>query len=162
MNDDASYDIAITRRGGTRAVPRRRLRDAIEHALRRHGCARAAVAVDVVDDAVIAELNERYLGHDGPTDVLTFDLSDPGGVIDGQIVCSAETAARIARARGRDPDAEIVLYAVHGTLHLLGYDDADAEHARVMHAKEDEMLSELGYGAVYAGGTGRAGPPANE
>ena len=107
----------------------------------------------------MAELNDRHLMHDGPTDVLTFDLQDSDEIktgdlddptsIEGEIVVSVETAAREAARRGHDSDAEAALYVVHGTLHLLGYDDADEEDAAAMHAVEDDILTAVGVGPVY-------------
>ena len=73
-------------------------------------------------------------------------------MIDGEIVASAETAAREAARRNVEAKAELLLYVIHGTLHLLGFDDAAAEQAAVMHEKEDALLVELGYGPVYRSG----------
>ena len=93
-----------------------------------------------------------------PTDVLAFDLreeaSQPLGKptqvsVDGDIVVSLETAQREADRRGHALWAELALYVVHGTLHLLGHDDGDAEQAAGMHQIENEILTALGYGAVY-------------
>lgn len=71
------------------------------------------------------------------------------GVLEGDIIVSADTAAREAEARGHDLAAELALYAVHGALHLLGYDDADPADAQRMHDMEDEVLSAVGIGPVY-------------
>jgi probable rRNA maturation factor len=61
-------------------------------------------------------------------------------------------AQRQARLRGVRPEVELLLYVVHGVLHLLGYDDLRKAAAMRMHAKEDEMLGQMGYGTVYARG----------
>ena len=76
-------------------------------------------------------MNERFLRHRGPTDVLSFDLSEirlpnPKSEIrnlDAQIVVSADAARRRAGALGHSILAELGLYVAHGLLHLLGYDD---------------------------------------
>ncbi len=103
--------------------------------------------------AGIRRLNKRWLGHNGPTDVITFDLSDgpagQGGRAVGQVNVCWPVARREAARRGVKPAAELLLYVVHGVLHLLGYDDGDPAEAARMHRKEDELLRELGYGAVY-------------
>lgn len=144
------------------------VRDAVEATLRRHATGTARISVAIVDDAHMAGLNERHLHHKGPTDVLTFDLRDepgaapladdaPDGVqsgadnpqIEAEIVLSVDTAAREARKRGHGVRAELALYAVHGVLHLLGYDDHGAADAARMHEVEDEILAAIGLGAVY-------------
>ena len=137
------------------------LREAIEATLRRHKVASAQLSVALVDDAGIARLNEIHLGHQRSTDVLAFDLRDDHGAgagqapsIDGEIVLSVETATRESRKRGHDVVAEMALYAVHGTLHLLGYDDRGEEEAARMHDQEDEILVSLGLGAACQGGRG--------
>ncbi len=63
-------------------------------------------------------------------------------------------AHREARRRHHSTDAELMLYAVHGTLHLLGYEDSQPESAQQMHRTEDAILSELGVGPVYSAETG--------
>ena len=67
---------------------------------------------------------------------------------------SVETARREAGQRGHAAGAEVLLYCVHGVLHLLGYDDTDPQQAQRMHAAENELLTELGIGPVY-GATGQ-------
>jgi len=130
-----------------------KVRKAIRAALRRHGVVRARISVALVNDATMAQLNRDHLGHNGPTDVLCFDLRDEASeknTIDGEIVMSVDMAVKQARERGHAVEAELALYAVHGTLHLLGYDDRRKADAAHMHEMEDEILSSIGFGAVYA------------
>lgn len=168
MEDDTEYDIAVAR--VTDAAPdcETRLRGVIEATLHRHATTSARITIALVDDARIARLNEEHLGHSGPTDVLAFDLRDSAGAdrthepgseprdkntcapdLEGEIVVSVDTAIREASARGHGVVAELSLYAVHGTLHLLGYGDADEAEAARMHKIEDEILSSVGLGVVY-------------
>jgi probable rRNA maturation factor len=115
-------------------------------------CGRVTVAV--VDDRHMAELHRRFRGAGGSTDVLTFDLSGAaGGPLDADIVVSADEARRQARRRGHAARAEVLLYALHGLLHLLGHDDRDRAGAAAMHAREDQLLGALGVGPVYGGGS---------
>jgi probable rRNA maturation factor len=100
------------------------------------------VVVALVDDETIAELHERYLDVKGPTDVLSFPH--------GEIVVSGDTARREAEARGIPPLHELVLYVVHGALHLAGYDDKTPKSRRRMRAAERRVLADLGYGDVFA------------
>lgn len=99
------------------------------------------VVVALVDDAKMAELHERFLGKPGPTDVLSFPH--------GEIVVSADTARREAQARGIAPLHELVLYVVHGALHLAGYDDRKPKQCRLMREAERRVLNEMGYGDVF-------------
>ncbi len=157
MEDDSPYDICIVRAGVYQDVSDRKLVDVIAATLRLHHVFKASISVALVDDPQIAELNAAHLAHDGPTDVLTFDLLDEknrsGGShnnrIEGEIVVSVDTAAREAESRGHDITTELALYAVHGTLHLLGFDDQESEDAARMHALEDDILASLGVGPVY-------------
>ena len=100
-----------------------RLRAVARRALAALGRADREVHVTVVDDRRIRALNARYLGTRRATDVLAFDLAGPGpGRLWGEVIVSAETAARHAR-RLRVPLAvELDLLVVHGLLHLAGMD----------------------------------------
>ena len=87
----------------------------------------------------------------GFADVLTFPLeTDSGGhTISGEIVVCVPEARRRARERGIPLEREVLLYALHGMLHLIGYDDrTDAGFAK-MHRIEDDILTALGVGPVF-------------
>jgi probable rRNA maturation factor len=149
--DDLSFCIDVTVADDVPPPDLNSLREAVAHTLESLRCQAAEVRVSIVSDATMATLNERFLGHDGPTDCITFDLSDSDdATIDGEIVVSADTALRQAAIREHDPKHEIALYAIHGTLHLLGFDDKSPESAAEMHAIEDKLLTELGIGPIFA------------
>ena len=119
-------------------------------ALVAEGIARASVSLAVVDDRAIRALNARHLGHDWPTDVISFLLSGPrDGVLSGEIVVSAETAARTAEAAGVPPFDELALYVVHGLLHLCGYDDGDDLTRVAMRRREGQVLARLGLSYTF-------------
>ena len=124
------------------AVDLERVRGAAAAALTACGRAKANLSVTLVDDARIAQLHEKYLGIPGPTDVISFPLEDEleGPSVLGEVVVSVDTAAREARERGHAMDRELLLYVIHGTLHLLGYDDHDADDKARMEAKQEELL----------------------
>jgi len=153
MEDDSEYEIATHRRVDLAALDDATIERAVQATLSLHGCRGAQISIALVDDAEIARLNETYLQHEGPTDVLSFDLNGDieAGRVDGEIVASAETAQRVAGERGGNPAMELLLYLVHGTLHLLGYDDATVDAATAMHAKEDEVFKALGYEPIWNG-----------
>ena len=128
-----------------------RLRAAARRALAALGRSDREVHVTVVDDRRIRALNARYLGIRRATDVLAFDLAGPGPTrLWGEVIVSAETAARQARRLGVPLAAELDLLVVHGLLHLAGYDDHDPRQARRMHERAREILGGRSARAVPA------------
>ena len=111
----------------------------------------AELCVKAVDEATIAELNERWMDKEGPTDVLAFPMDElrPGlvdeepeeGVL-GDLVLCPEIAARQGETAGHGTLAEIELLTTHGILHLLGYDHAEPEEHAEMFGLQDEILGE--------------------
>ncbi len=102
------------------------------------------LSVAIVDNAEIHELNRRFLEHDYPTDVISFPLEVAPPRLDGEIVASAEMALASAAEIGWPAEAELLLYVVHGALHLVGHDDHDAERAVEMRAAEQYYLDLCG------------------
>lgn len=118
-----------------------------------------------VDERSIADLNKRFLGKEGPTDVLSFPIDDdalergrspdsggsgPGTMppepsdlptLLGDVVVCPKVAARNAPTHAGTLDDELALLVVHGILHLLGMDHVDDEEAEVMEARERELLA---------------------
>ncbi len=130
------------------------LRRVVAHTLAAEGVNReVAVDVVVVDDATIHDLNRRFLDHDEPTDVITFALDGdddgdggsgfvtPGPRQLGEIYISCERAAAQSAEWGNTPAAEVRFLAVHGVLHLLGWDDATAEERERMLARQAAILA---------------------
>ena len=113
----------------------------------------ANLTLVVVDDAEMAQLHERYTGVAGTTDVLTFDMRTEGlgdgEALEGDIIVCLDEAKRQAKKRGHPTHHELVLYAVHGLLHLLGEDDHDEGDYLRMHTREDELLKKLGLGPLF-------------
>ncbi len=83
-------------------------------------------------------INKKYLGHDYVTDVITFDLGGSGEII----ICPQE-AKRNAKTYGSSVEREILLYVIHGFLHLAGYDDHNYKDIIQMRLKEKEFLEEI-------------------
>ncbi len=149
MDDDPYLELAILRQTSCMQIGDEPVREAVLAALRAEQCQRAELSIALVDDAQIAELHERHLEQSGPTDVLTFDLRcearDPREYLDGEIVVSTETATRVAKTLGHSAEAELLLYVIHGLLHLLGYNDHTAEDAAQMRARQHALLAAAGY-----------------
>ncbi|HSW45496.1 MAG TPA: rRNA maturation RNase YbeY [Phycisphaerae bacterium] len=117
------------------------------------------ISVAVVDDATIADVNERFLGKARPTDVISFDLRDDptSGTIEGEIVVSAETARRVAADLGLALREELLRYVIHGALHLAGWDDrTTAQRARMRLAENRTLAALKGKPASKRAGRGRA------
>jgi len=104
----------------------------------------AELSLAIVGDAEIAAVNKRFLGRDGATDVIAFPYEVRDDHIDGEVIINADEAARRAQEAPHSPQDELMLYAVHGVLHLLGYDDADPEQCRRMHERSLEVLAAAG------------------
>jgi probable rRNA maturation factor len=108
----------------------------------------ADMTIVLTDDAQLHELNREFLGVDAPTDVLSFPASesDPetGTPYLGDILISIPRATEQALAAGHSVEAEVQLLVVHGTLHLLGHDHAEAEEKARMWSEQAEVLSRLG------------------
>jgi probable rRNA maturation factor len=119
--------------------------------LRKSGVRSADVTISIATDKEITLVNKKFLGHRGATDVISFDLSEATGRRVFDITVNAQRAAKEAHARGHSGESELALYAVHGLLHCLGYDDLRKADAARMHKKEDEILMASGYGRTYSG-----------
>jgi len=105
----------------------------------------ARLSIVLVDNSRIKELNKQYFDSDEVTDVISFPLSNNKNLLSGEIIVSVETAVDTAGKRNISIEGEIVLYIIHGILHLLGYDDSNEGNARVMHEEESKILKTLGY-----------------
>jgi probable rRNA maturation factor len=119
------------------------LRQAVRIVLEGAGVEEARISLAVVDDPIIARLNERFLDHAGPTDVLSFVLEQGPNILEGEVVISAETAKRVAPDYKCSAEEELLLYVIHGTLHLVGYDDATAAQRNRMRRRERAVMKEL-------------------
>lgn len=121
-----------------------RLCDAARAVLVDAGVQRGTLSIAVVDDETIHQLNRQHLNHDYPTDVLSFVLEAACGYCDGEIIVSADTAERAGAEWGMSAEDELLLYLIHGALHLVGHDDHDPEQERLMRTREREYLSRFG------------------
>lgn len=129
-------------------VPLKKLRAVLTHVMMEELGREVNISVAVVNDERIAELNRAFRDHIGPTDVLAFpfdekEIGPEGQRVFGEIVISAQRARDEARLRHIDPELELILYAVHGMLHLAGYDDQSVQRAREMRQREAEILKSL-------------------
>ena len=164
------FSIDIANRQTGLVLDERRLRDAVVRVLTEERVHSATISLALVNDAEIHRVNREFLGHDFPTDVISFRLNedgvqgsgvgsqdvDDGGVglsvpqpstlnpqphLEGELIVSTETAIREAASHGWSPHDELLLYVVHGLLHLCGYDDLTDEARPAMRVREREVLA---------------------
>ena len=105
----------------------------------------------LVGDALMSRLHKEYMDIDGPTDVLTFPIDENarGQTISGEVFVCVPEAKRQAKERATPLAAEVLLYSLHGMLHLCGFDDRTESDFRRMHRTEDKILTRLGIGAIF-------------
>jgi probable rRNA maturation factor len=144
-----STSITLTARAGRSFAPfvRREMRKAIE-ALR---LPLRELSIALVNDREMSRVHERFMNEPAPTDVLTFalEVDSRGMTLGGEIVICVPEARRRARIEGTSIQDELLLYAIHGLLHLSGHDDRTERGYRKMHQIEDKILTQLGIGPVF-------------
>lgn len=140
------------------------IRAAIVATLAAHTASDAAVTVVLTTDDEVRALNAQFRGVDAPTDVLSFPAREtqpdaPTLVLPaemaaelerylGDLVIAYPYSARQAAHYGNSITAELQLLAVHGVLHLLGYDHQDATSEAVMWAQQERVLAQFGHAAL--------------
>lgn len=136
-------------------VPTQRLLRVVEATLEHTGARGGEVTLVVAGDDLLQQLNRDYRGIDAPTDVLSFAAQEDaeGETLFvsapeaanylGDVIISFPTAQRQAAAVGQSVADELSLLAVHGVLHLLGYDHASAEEEADMWARQAQILASL-------------------
>lgn len=129
------------------------MRRAIRLLLRQEGWSKGDISIVLTDDEEVRALNRTYRGKDEPTDVLSFSLCEASAeetAIDlssleeelplGEVYISIPTALRQAQAGGRTLEEEVAFLAVHGVLHLLGYEDESQEGYEQMYRRGWEVV----------------------
>jgi len=126
-------------------IDRGRMREAVRAVLAGEEVADYEISLAFVDNPTIHRLNQRYLQHDEPTDVLSFPLSEANASrLAGELVLGVEIAVEQAAHRGHDVQVELLLYVIHGLLHLCGYDDHEDADRIAMRERERHYLGQLG------------------
>lgn len=159
------YQIEIDDSQKVLKVDHARLADVVRSVLAAEKCVSASISLAIVDNETIHDLNARYLQHDYPTDVLSFLLEeelDPASLpipkgsprgqgkrLEGEVIFSAEMAKQMAAKYRWQPLDELTLYAVHGLLHLCGYDDVSRKEETLMRKREREVLADWGLAPHY-------------
>lgn len=137
-------DIELTNAQDRQEVDESRLCQACRQIVEGTGYTCATISLVVVDDRRMHQLNREHLNHDYTTDVLSFVLDHSDDSISGEVIVCADVAYRQALELGTDPADELLLYVVHGTLHLVGYRDKTEDQAQAMRAAEQHWLIQSG------------------
>lgn len=127
----------------------------LEHASRHENTGQAEVSVTFTDNESIRVINRDYRGKDQPTDVISFSMEEEGeeeiAIVGatgsrmlGDIIISVERTKSQAEEYGHSFERELGFLAVHGFLHLLGYDHMNEQDEKAMFAKQEEILASLG------------------
>jgi probable rRNA maturation factor len=138
--------IAINADEQPHAIDKPRLKKAVRAVLDGAGIRSAEISIGIVTDERMHELNRQYLHHDYPTDVLSFVMAcdKKRKSLEGEIIASSDYAAREAASYGWSGNDELLLYIIHGCLHLVGYDDTTAAAKKKMTEAETRFLKEFG------------------
>ncbi|MEA1951058.1 MAG: rRNA maturation RNase YbeY [Planctomycetota bacterium] len=125
-------------------VDEKRLTSAAETVLAEAAIDEALISLAIVDDPTIHDLNRRYLQHDYATDVLSFVLELTDTRLEGEVIVSSDTAQSQSRRWGWAAEDELLLYVIHGMLHLVGAGDTTPEQREEMRRREGQCLASFG------------------
>jgi len=128
--EQGKYNVVIINDSTHTRIPKAKITQAVIHTLQGESVEAADICIILLNDDKIHEMNREFLQHDYPTDVITFPLEQTP--LEGEIYISIDTAAEQAKEYKVSITKELMRLAVHGTLHLIGYDDStDEERARM-------------------------------
>lgn len=130
---------SVPDRAGMKSLVRRAARAALRH----EQVGEADISVTLLDDAEISQLNQRFLSHHGPTDVISFPLYEDGEPVMGDIYIGFQQAERQADAHDVALAEELARLAIHGVLHVLGHDhpEGPARLRSPMWLLQEEILA---------------------
>jgi len=138
-----AYDISIDSHLRT-TINTDLLRRACIAALKQGKVKRAQIELHVIGDKRMRAWNNEYLQHDYTTDVLSFDLGSQAELgLFGMLAVCRPFAQRFAKRRGISVDEELARYVVHGTLHLLGFDDHEEDERAAMWEVQEQLVANL-------------------
>ncbi|MCA9019051.1 MAG: rRNA maturation RNase YbeY [Planctomycetaceae bacterium] len=153
MNTIDQFQIEIQNSQTQLEIDEQQLKTAISFLLQSEQVSLAEISLAIVDNPTIRQLNQQYLEHDYDTDVLSFlldcdtamdstktELRGAGRQIEGEIIVSAEMAVAMSAEYHWPAEQELLLYVIHGLLHLCGYDDLTEEELRIMRQREQQIF----------------------
>jgi probable rRNA maturation factor len=122
---------------------------AVRAAAARQGYLEGMIGVRITNDASIRQLNAQHLGHDYATDVISFGYEADSPRVDGELVASVDTAMQKAAEIQWPFRHELLLYIVHGVLHICGMDDYEEIDRAAMRKAEQDVFLELGIDEIF-------------
>jgi len=159
----SDYTIDISDAQSRIEIDPARLQAVAADLLRHEEVASAEISIALIDGGTMRELNRQHLNHDYDTDVLSFllECDEPNGAranaprgagkaIDGEVLISTDIATKAAADFAWSVESEVILYLVHGLLHLVGYDDLTDDEKAVMREREWFHLARWDLHPVYA------------
>lgn len=120
------------------------IRRAVIAAAQHLGFTVGSIGVLITDDDTIQRINREHLAHDYPTDVISFAYTQQPPNVEGELIASLDTAARQSSELGWPTLNELLLYVIHGTLHICGLDDQTVEARTQIRLAERQVLAEIG------------------
>lgn len=108
------------------------------------------ITVSLTDDETVADLNQRFRGKTGPTNVLSFPAAETARPFLGDVILAHGVCAREAAEQGKPLADHLRHLVIHGVLHLLGHDHIQDHEAEAMEARERTLLAKLGVPDPYA------------
>lgn len=123
----------------------RKLKDWIKSSLEKEKHSLKSLNYVFCSDASLLQRNIQYLNHNTLTDIITFDLSEEEGVIEGEIYISVDRVRENAAKYSKSFEDELHRVLIHGVLHLAGYRDKKADQKAEMRKKEDYYLKRRGF-----------------
>lgn len=123
----SSLRVIVNRQGLRVPVASARLTDAVLRVLRAEKVKNAMVSLTLMSSREMTALNRKHLKHSGPTDIITFGFRDPAGAVIGDVYICPDVARENAAAFGVPLSEELLRLAVHGALHVLGYEHPEGE-----------------------------------
>ena len=133
-------EIRIFNSSSLRFLPKKKVTEAVKRVLKEENINTASINIIFLDDNEIRKMNNKFLRHDYPTDVISFNFDEDE--LAGEIYIGAETAKRQANEYNVSLTNEIKRLSVHGALHLIGYDDASDEERLKMRELENKYIKE--------------------
>lgn len=124
--------------------------DLVEEAARLALDEAGVVTVSLTDDETVAELNQRFRGKTGPTNVISFPAAETARPFLGDVILAHGVCTREAAEQGKPLADHLRHLVIHGVLHLLGYDHIRDDEAEAMEARERTLLAKLGVPDPYA------------
>jgi len=143
----ARFNVVVTNRQRIKKIDVRRLKQTAASLLTETGVPFAELGINLVTADEMARVNQTFLNHEGPTDIITFNHLnseeggvEPKGALYGELFICIDEAVRQAQQFRTTWESELVRYVIHGVLHLLGYDDLKPGLRRKMKRAENRLL----------------------